>query len=52
MLQLTGEDAEIDSKMEFLDINLTKDWCLLLLAIHSPPPSTGGFGRKAYFSLV
>ncbi len=36
MLQLTGEDAEIDPKMEFLDINFTKDSSILLHAIHSP----------------
>ncbi len=36
MLQLTGEDAEIDPKMEFLDINFTKDSSIFLHAIHSP----------------
>jgi hypothetical protein len=42
----------IRPEVEFLDINLTKDLSLLLHAMLFTVPSTGGFKRIPYSSLV
>jgi hypothetical protein len=42
----------LSTRMKFLDINLTKEWSLLLHAMYYPVPSTGQCYRKPYSTLV